>query len=297
MKKSHSKTSSSLSQEDIRPKMLALLEGRPRFDIEASLKCNLNCLMCPREKISRSMGIMPPDLLERLADWLPNENADVFFCGMGEPTLNKHLTAHLKSLSDGKRYIGVTSNAASFTPRFMERLLDSGINFIQISFNSLDKNRYEHIMGGASFERVMGNLEYLSGTKPPSLHVELAYTEQAENSDESDDIRRFAEGLGFGFQHNLLHTRGGHMVHDYKKGCRPNLGLCGIFPRRHFVSCTGDILACCHDLSGSTVLGHVDEISFAELLEIKRERILKNRWFALCGQCDDLTRIRDLEAV
>jgi len=296
MKSSNSlKTFPCLSQEEIDSKILNLLESTPKFDIEVSLKCNLKCIMCPREKISRDIRIMPHDLMNRLSDWLPEDNVEIFFCGMGEPTLNKYLTECLKSLSNGKRYIGITSNAASFTPRFIEHLLSTGINFIQISFNSLSKNRYEHIMKGADFESVMRSLKYLSKVKTPSLYVELAYTEQKENKHEADDIRKFAEELGFGFQHNLLHSRGGNLIHDYKKEYRPNSNLCGIFPRRHFISCTGYILACCHDLSGSTVLGHLNQISFAELLEIKRQRILKKEWFDLCEQCDDLTRINDLE--
>ncbi len=87
-----------LSREETLSAMLERLEGAPRFDIEASLKCNLDCIMCPREKISREIGIMSPGLLKGLPDWLHEENAEIFFRGMGEPTLNKGLAAHLKTI-------------------------------------------------------------------------------------------------------------------------------------------------------------------------------------------------------
>ncbi len=208
--------------------------------------------------------------------------------------MNNGLATHLKTLSNGKRRIGITSNATRFTPRLLESLFDAGTDFIQISFNSLHKESCERIMKGARFERIMGNLKRLSAMKPPSVHVELAFTEQEENIDEIGDVRVFAEELGFGFQHNVLHSRGGNLEHDYKKSCRDNVWGCGIFSRRHFISCTGDILACCHDLTGETALGNVDRMSFSDLLEVKRRRIENNEWFRICKHCDDLNRGKDL---
>ncbi len=296
-KETNQQKNSSSGLEDAQTKMLNLLDSTPRFDIEVSLKCNLDCVMCPRDKISRDIKIMSPDLMKQLLSWLPEDNVEIIFCGMGEPTLNKHLIGHLQKLSNGKRFIGITSNAASLTLKFIESLVSTGIDILQISFNSLDRNNYERIMQGAKFERVMRNLNYLSKIKNPSFLVELAFTEQKENNHEIENIKNFAAESGFRFQHNVLHTRGGNLTHNYKKKFYPESIGCGIFSRRHFISCVGEILACCHDLSGSTVLGNINQTSFAELLEIKRLRILKKEWFSLCNHCDDLTRITDLEAV
>ncbi len=74
-----------LSRVEILSTMLERLEGAPRFDIEASLKCNLDCIMCPREKISRSMEIMSPGLLKGLSEWLPEEYAEIFFAEWENP--------------------------------------------------------------------------------------------------------------------------------------------------------------------------------------------------------------------
>ncbi len=248
----HQKYFSDLSSEKIILNELKLLDGPYIFDIEATAKCNIKCIMCPREKITRKTKTMPPKLFSILKDWLPQDNTCLCFCGMGEPLLNKHLCNYILSLGNGKRTLGIVTNGTLLLPEFIDRLILTNINFIEISFNSLHKDNCEKIMKGLIYKQIMRNLEYLSKVRPDKLRVKLAFTEQRANSHEIEDIKKFAEKLGFEFQHNIIHKRGGHYLQNYTNNSK--LSVCGIFPKRQFISCTGDILACCHDLKGDTVI-------------------------------------------
>ena len=282
--------------ERILSRTLALLEQKPRFDIEASLACNLACVMCPRDQITRPVKVMSRALMDRLVDWLPR-SAEIYFCGIGEPTLNKHLCQIIERIVNEQRTVGITTNAMTLDRDLSARLIGAGIDFIQVSFNSLKPDTYRAIMVGADPELIFENLDHLARIKPQHLRVELAFTEQEQNMDETEAVQVFARERGFEVQHNLLHARGGHYSHDYRATSRNEMMGCGIFARRHFISCTGNLLACCHDLGASTRLGNIAEMSFEELLAVKRRRVLDNHWFSICRPCDDINRITDLEAV
>ncbi len=284
-----------MTQKNILANALKLLEGVPRFDIEVSLKCNINCAMCPRDKITRPKGMMAPGLMDALAYWLPDKKSEIFFCGLGEPLLNHNIYACLSTLHKKKHITGITSNGLLLTPETIHRLIHAKVDFIHISFPSLKKAVYEKIMKGARFEKALEHLKYLSEVKPKHLRVELAFTEQEKNAGEKESVKSFARDLDFGFQHNLLHSRGGHFSHGYKPHTRDGPGPCAVFTRNHFITCEGDILACCHDLQGKTRLGNIKDISFTDLLDIKKSRIIKNRWFGICAKCDDTNRFKDLE--
>lgn len=272
-------------------KELALLDGPPRFDVEISLKCNVHCAMCPRDKITRPKRIMFPRVMDMLIKWLPH-NGEVYICGLGEPLLNSGIYGFITKLSKRDIRNGITTNGLLLGPDTIHRLTVAGIGFIHVSFPSLNKATYERMMNGSSFEKVMTHLTFLSKVKPDGLDVELAFTEQEENAGEVEEVKAFAQDLGFGFQHNILHSRGGHFKHRYKTGQRGGLMTCAVFARNHFITCQGDILACCHDLEGTTRIGNIEDVSFCGMLEIKKSRISNNRWFPICHRCDDISRFR-----
>jgi MoaA/NifB/PqqE/SkfB family radical SAM enzyme len=280
------------AREEILDEELTLLHGLPRFDIEVSLKCNINCVMCPRDKITRRKSMMSPGLMDVLVDWLPGMESEIFFCGLGEPLLNPNIYGCMAKLHKRKNITGITSNGLLLTPETVHRLIDAEVNFIHVSFPSLNKEIYEGMMKGSLFETVLGHLKYLSEVKPKEIAVELAFTEQPENAGEIEIVKAFARELDFGFQHNVLHTRGGHLNRGYKTDTRGGPEACAVFAGNHFITGEGDILACCHDLEGKTVLGNIKDISFTALLEIKKSRIIKNRWFPLCSKCDDINRFK-----
>lgn len=271
---------------------LERLYGLPRFDIEASAKCNVKCLMCPRDKMTRPRNLMPPALMDTLVNWLPETACEIFFCGLGEPLLNPAVAACITTLHNKNRIIGLTSNGVLLTPATVKRLIEAKIDFIHVSVPSLDKKNYERMMKGSTLETVLGHLQYLAKVKPNRLAVELAFTEQATNVFEVETVNAFARKLGFGFQRNLLHSRGGHLAHRSNRHNRGTPANCAIFSGNHFITCEGDILACCHDLEGKTVLGNIKDISFAGLLKIKESRIKEKQWFDLCATCDDTKRFR-----
>jgi len=263
-----------------------LLYSEPIFDIELSSKCNINCIMCPRTKLTRKHEIMSLDLIKILIDWLP-DNAKAMLCGLGEPLLNSNIFFLISSLRKRNIEVGITTNGLLLTENNVDMLIDCGINLIQISFNGSSEAIYGSIMRNSSFAVIMQNLQYLSKVKTPvlALTVKLAATTQKENISDIANIQTLAAKLGFEVFLRNCHSRGGLLEVD---GCKPNnLPGCGIFPKVTFIAANGDILSCCQDLAGKFVLGNIRQHPFKEILKEKEFIISKDYCFPICKLCDD----------
>lgn len=263
---------------------LELLHSEPVFDIELSSRCNINCIMCPRAKLTRKHETMSLGLIRILIDWLPG-NAKAMLCGLGEPLLNNDIFFLIRALRKRHIEVGVTTNGLLLTENNADLLVDCGINLIQISFNGSTEEIYSSIMKNSSFAVVMRNLQYLSKVKPSAITVKLATTIQKENIDDRENIQILAAKLGFEVFLRNRHSRGGLLEAN---SCQSNnLPGCGIFPKVTFIAASGDVLSCCQDLSGKFVLGNIKRHTFTEVLEEKELVISKNNWFPICKHCDD----------
>ena len=130
--------------------MLAKLLGVRIFDVEASSRCNVHCRFCPREKLP-STGFMSEETFFRFLDSLPLNGADTLaFVGMGEPTLNPRLPDFIREAK--ARYprviTWVTTNGTTLKDGMIERLEAAGLDILDVSFNGLDRETYEHDMRG-----------------------------------------------------------------------------------------------------------------------------------------------------
>jgi len=89
------------------------------------------------------------------------------------------------------------------------------------------------------------------------------------------------------------HSRGGHFQDQRILMPTPDRGLqraCGLFARHAFITWKGDLLACCHDLTGQTRLGNVTTEQLSELNARKAQRLAQLPHFELCEHCDEPLR-------
>ena len=280
-----SKESAAVPEEEFR-RHEALLDSVPYFDVELSGRCNLRCAFCPRDGIARPMDLMADDTLDFLTGWIP-PGARVMLSGLGEPLLHPRAVDFVGRLKAGGRTAGVTTNATLLTEETLTALVSAGLDILEVSVPTLDPELHRRMMPGADPGAVLANLRFLRKIRPQSLRVYLAVVLQAENRPGLKELKAFAREQGFTVFKRALHSRGGALYEPRRK---PAANGCGIFAKVTFVASTGEILACCNDVSGSTRLGTVRELSFEDLRGRKRELIRRGARFAPCRACDDPTR-------
>lgn len=163
-----------------------LVPARPAYaQFEATNRCNLNCVMCPRTKYYKVKVIdMPWDVyaaaLEKL---LPLRL--VTLTGWGEPLLHKRIF-EMASLARGRGVpeVSLTSNALLFDDERIAGLLDCGLTQLRVSIDSLseaDSGQAGHASGSQAMENTARLLEKRKGPLP---RVTLAVTIYPDNHDD-----------------------------------------------------------------------------------------------------------------
>lgn len=172
---------------------LSQCENFPKyFEIEPADFCNAKCLMC---KIGRNEGkssghTMTMDVFENIVeqmkpytDWIEM----VSLVGRGESLLDQTLELKIKKLREiGIKQVQLSTNAALLDENRVIELLDSGLNDLRISIDSIRKDIYEKIRG-LSFEKVIGNIEkaiQIRNSKYPNIPIRIRAVELEENVNE-----------------------------------------------------------------------------------------------------------------
>ncbi len=263
---------------------LDIFNTKPLFDVELSTLCNIKCNICPREKITRKMGIMTDDTFDILAHWIP-DGCNLMLCGLGEPLMNPKVPHFIKKIKKRNIKTAITTNGLMLTPQIVDELLDSKIDMIQISVNGFSQKTYDKICSKANFNTLIENLKSLSNESSKSLKKQITVIEQNENEKDLPKLKQFANENGFSFFLRRTHSRGGYL---YKPEQYVNFDGCGLFIKAAFITWEGNVLSCCQDLSGENCLGNIKNIKYEDLIEQKKIFIENYKWFEICRNCDDL---------
>lgn len=262
-------------------------------DIELSGLCNADCTFCPRGKISREKTLMTPDIFEKLirgiADIHPDGPRQIYFCGLGEPLLNKDLCrlADIVSTMLPDTLVSVVSNGSALTRELCDAILTGGIYIFSCSMQSIHREQYEASMRGARFEQVMRWMKYLAERRwETGLQVIVTYVRIDQSEEEVAEFRHFWGRLGIPVVESRLHSRGGHLDREKMVKGR-EVARCSLFDNRLFVAANGDVLACCQDLDGKSRIGNIGVDPLPVILERKLERIAEARLYPMCCWCND----------
>ncbi len=265
-------------------------------EIEATNECNTRCLHCPHDAISRSMGKMDWGTYQMVMDPILTSQPDlsVGYAGMGEPLLNPLIYQFIKYAAN-QAFTTLTTNGAALTEKNIQRLIDSGLDRLTISFNGETPELYSRMMGGLDFDRGMAHLrravEMSHGTRMRIL-ANISVTEQTQMH--LTGIKSLLEEAGVEEMFfSQCHRRGGFLkaegiCHTPQAPVDPF--RCDIYEDTLFVDCTGRVLSCCHDLAGSNVIGDFHTDSLETILSKKARLADGGIKFDICKACNDLYR-------
>ena len=132
--------------------------------LESSFACNLDCVMCPRalshfrSAAGKQSAILLPEVFERV---LPSAHrfAHVHLTGWGEPLVNPHLADYIRRLSERGCEVSFATNGTLLNEAMAARLLDTGLNLINVSCDAATRETYERIRGKGQFDALVRNLK------------------------------------------------------------------------------------------------------------------------------------------
>lgn len=131
-----------------------------RITIELTNRCNLACSFCPRHLVDVNLGNMEPDLFRKVVDEAANYLPVclvLFF--RGESLLHPQLPEMINyAKSKGLGPVQLASNGVALTEELSERLLDSGLDFISFSLDTLDSDIYSNTRKNGDLQKTIINV-------------------------------------------------------------------------------------------------------------------------------------------
>ena len=138
--------------------------------VDPSDACNFKCRFCPTsdralmKKVGRPMRVMDFDLFKKIADDLtefPEKVRVLRLYKDGEPLINKRFPDMIKYAKDvgAAERIDTTTNASLLTPERGKKLVEAGLDRINISIEGVNKEQYKSFSDvDIEFERVVENV-------------------------------------------------------------------------------------------------------------------------------------------
>jgi len=165
--------------------------------------CNAKCYFC-HEEGKKVFKNLPTDiLLQVVSDSVSLGFKKVKYTG-GEPLLHKDLasiTSRIKSI-DHEIEISLTTNGILIKEN-IDELLDAGLDRMNISLHSMDRENYKRIVGVDALDKVLNGLDYVSKLGVKGFKINM--TVSTYNLNELPAIAEYANDNGFEFRiHNLL---------------------------------------------------------------------------------------------
>lgn len=156
--------------------------------LETTSRCNSLCETC----ILTFGGREPQKDLgweefRRLVDQFPALDR-VLLHGIGEPLLNRHLTAMIAHLKSRGAAVLFNSNAITLGPRQGRGLIEAGLDELRVSLDATTPATYARVRGVDAFAKVVANLERFAGIRAAAdaahPRVSLWFTALKDNAEE-----------------------------------------------------------------------------------------------------------------
>ena len=129
--------------------------------IENTNRCNSQCVMCPREKLTRKPGFMEFGLFEKIIKEVSGMKRKpvTHLHGFGEPLLDILLPERIKLAKDcGIKHTYIVTNASLLVPEISRKIIQAGLDKMKISFYGTDEDSYNATMKKLNFKVTFQNI-------------------------------------------------------------------------------------------------------------------------------------------
>jgi hypothetical protein len=130
--------------------------------IENTNCCNAQCVMCPRDTLTRKRGFMEFELFEKIMKELSGARRKpiVHLHGFGEPLLDPLLPERIAlAKACGIKHTYIVTNASLLFSETSRKIIDAGLDRMKISFCGTDEKSYNATMRRLDFKVALQNIK------------------------------------------------------------------------------------------------------------------------------------------
>jgi len=258
------------------------------LDIEVTNSCNLDCLMCPRQLMTRKIGFMKSEVFEKIIKEASLYKPGMRFIGFGEPLLHKEIFSFIRLIKECGLICHITTNGLLMDKNMIDEIVASGLDSIIFSFQGYNKVEYEMMRNNNNYDLLKSNIYNLrrrrdkEGLNRPFIQVTTTFLDESEE----EKIKFFKKWQKVSDKVDYWHTSLLRLTNINR--VKPLLsrqrvkeitgkGRCIEAMTKLTINWDGKVSACCADHNGELVIGDI------------RNSGLKNLWNSA-----KLNRIRDI---
>ncbi|MBN2439602.1 MAG: radical SAM protein [Deltaproteobacteria bacterium] len=275
--------------------------------IENTNCCNAQCVMCPRDTLTRKRGFMEFELFEKIMKELSGASRKpvVHLHGFGEPLLDTLLPERIKlAKTCGIKHTYIVTNASLLFPETSRKIIHAGLDTMKISFCGTDEESYHATMRGLDFKVALHNIKAFvrirKELKKRTPKLILQYLPQEANGAKTEEFQSLWRSLldknaGDCMNLSSLDNFGGGK--SYNVVGERIVSVCFYPWMALSVLCDGRAVTCCVDYNGVQVVGDLNCQSVMEiwngpvLSSIRRNfGKLDYSGFPTCLSCDWVCR-------
>ena len=264
--------------------------------IENTTLCNAECVMCPREKLTRPQGTMSLHTFKIILDECAKKGTrEVHLEGFGEPFLDKDIFEKIRYAKErGIERTLIVTNGSTLSRTQASRLIDSGLDRLKVSFYGTNREEYEAVHLKLRYERVRENIIRLSKMKrerrSPKPKVSIKFI---------GSLFKYPKFLIQWLRYGKVEF---YRFHNYGTGRNYVKVKMGKGRRCPMVNApimqilwNGDVVPCCYDFNGEMLLGNVLKEgvegvwrgrAYEEFREVHRRGEFEK--LPICLMCDQL---------
>jgi radical SAM protein with 4Fe4S-binding SPASM domain len=256
--------------------------GRPSpfptlIDFEVTNHCNLDCIMCPRDVMTRPKGLMDFEFFKEIIDQIPPHTIEKsWFHLYGEPLMHPQLPEMIQyaRAKTKIRELGVSTNCVLLDKEKSRALLETPLDTIVLSIDGATRETYEKIRRNADFDTVLENaarfieMRQEKGLTRPAAWLQIV--EMQENATEIERFREYWEPL-LGAADQIFvknYTTFGGQVADranyYRRMPRTRLP-CSFLWDYFVIYWDGRVTPCCFDVNGDLCIGDLRKSTIKEI--------------------------------
>ena len=275
--------------------------------IENTNHCNAECVMCPRDTLSRKRGFMDFGLFEKIMKEVSSVRRKpvMHLHGFGEPLLDKLLAERIRlAKTCGIQHAYIVTNASLLFPETSRKIIGAGLDKMKISFYGTDEESYNTTMKRLNFKVTFQNItEFLRIRKDMERgnpRLILQYLPNETNHAKTEEFKALWSSLidtkvGDCLNVSSLHNYGGGRAYNHLG--KKIVSVC-YFPWTSMsVLWDGRVVTCCMDSNGVQVLGDLNSQSIQEVWNGPVLSGLRNNFrkfdyskYPVCLSCDWVRR-------
>jgi MoaA/NifB/PqqE/SkfB family radical SAM enzyme len=176
--------------------------------IDVAEFCNLACIHCPHSEFKKSKHYsgakLDPELNSKLVDEVKEYGKGftqyIRYASNGEPLIHPKIYEMLKyAVNHSGTKVTLTTNGTLLTGNKVEKLLDTGVNVIDVSIDAFSKDTYSKVRVNGNLDITAANVvNLIKAVKDNRLKskVVVSYVELPENMHETDNFEKYWKDQG-----------------------------------------------------------------------------------------------------